>query len=236
MRWRRTDESWSNKRISFGRWGHREGLWDDRVEAWFALVEGDGKRPVGKLLAMEPLNPPDQEALIGFLVIHMLRDPSFVIGLRHHLHDMMDEAAKDAGMSFEDMARAAYATLFNRNDLYHYWSAPIVAARWAIVSSEEPVFVLPDSFCVRAGFGEGYRMIVPLTPTRCFVTLAETEDEKRVVPHPVEAEPDLARQISNLLVGAARLEFLSHETFNLVPNAAPSTLEMVLKSIEARIR
>jgi hypothetical protein len=235
-RWRRSGDDWDRRTIPFGRWGHREGLWDDRVEAWFMLVEGDGKKPLEMLLATEPLNPPQREALVGFLVIHMLRNPSLVLGLRHHLRDMMDEAAADAGMTFEDMARGAYATLFSNHELYRLWADPLFTSRWAIVSTDHPVFVLPDGFCARTAFGESYRLIVPLTPTKCFVTLAETDDGAGVVPSHVKADPELARGISSLLIDASRTEFLSHPEFALDPASSRPSFSDVLSDIQAKVR
>lgn len=212
-RWRKSAKGWTRGPLPFGRWGHRVGLWDDRVEAWFALIEADGKRPVEMLLRVEPLNPPQQKALVGFLVIHELRNPLLVEGLRERLRDLFEAGAAETGTSFDDMARAAYASLFEDKELYRAWAEPLFASQWAIVASRDPLFVLPDSFCVRGMVGGSPRVIVPLTPTRCFVTLAATEDDKRIVPFHLKADDDLARRISALLIGAARSEFLSHRDF-----------------------
>ena len=57
-------------------------------------------------------------------------------------------------------------------------------------------------------------MIVPLTPTDCFVTLPSLERHKRIVPYNLRADEDLGRRISLALVKATAEEFLSHPEFS----------------------
>lgn len=96
-RWRRSGETWSKDRILFGSWGHRQGLWSDRWEAYFGLLEGDAKRPLQMLLAVEPLNQPQQLAFVAHLVVHLLRNPRFVEGLRISMRGMIESAAVERG-------------------------------------------------------------------------------------------------------------------------------------------
>lgn len=235
-RWRRIDGDLTREKILFAAWGHREGLWDDRIEAYFGLLENDGKRPIQMLLAIIPLNPPQQEAFVAYIVIHMLRNPRFVVGLRTQLKGMYDEAARDAGIPFEEMARRAYASLFRQNKLYDAWARPIFLSRWAIVKSEEPLFVLPDTFCARSSVDGESKIIVPLTPTTCFVTLPSKEEEKRVVPFQVSADAGLARQISNLLIASAEVDFLAHRAFTLPETSTAMTFAEVLHQLEHLLR
>ena len=231
-RWRWAEGDLERDEILFGAWGHREGLWDDRIEAYFGLLENDGKLPIEMLLATIPLNPPQQEAFVAYLVIHMLRSPRFVLGLRAKLKDMLDEAARDAEVSFDEMARRAYASLFRQNEIYDAWARPILWSRWAIVTSEEPLFVLPDTFCARSAVDGDAKIIVPLTPTKCFVTLPSKEEEKRSVPFHVSADPELARRISSLLIASADVDFLAHRAFT--PSEVPTMLafDEVLDALE----
>jgi hypothetical protein len=161
-RWRRSGETWSKDRILFGSWGHRQGLWSDRLEAYFGLLEGDAKRPLQMLLAVEPLNQPQQLAFVAHLVVHLLRNPRFVEGLRIRMRGMIESAAVERGVSFEELARAAYETLYKNNKVYDACARPLLWSRWAIVSSPEPVFVLPDTFCARGVVDDTPRIIAPL--------------------------------------------------------------------------
>lgn len=72
LRWRRVDKGWSSASRSFGQWGFRPNLYSDWLEAYFGLL------PVQNLLNTRPLNAPQREALVGFLVIQLLRSPAFI--------------------------------------------------------------------------------------------------------------------------------------------------------------
>lgn len=214
MRWRQEHGEWLREHILFARWGHRRRVWSDRVEAYFGLLEGDAKRPIQQLLASEPLSPPQQEAFIAYLVIHLLRSPTFIDGLRQNLRQQLEEAAQATGTDVDAIGRSAYATLFCNNALYDRLARPLLWSQWAIVSSPDPVFVLPDTFCARGKVDGELRLIVPLTPRRCFVTLAAKEEKKRIVPFHHAADKDLAGGISQLLVQAAASEFLAERSFS----------------------
>ena len=59
------------------------------------------------------------------------------------------------------------------------------------------------------------RLIAPLKPTACFVTLPGVERQKRIVPRDVRADEDLSRRITLALMQAAATEFLSHPDFTV---------------------
>jgi hypothetical protein len=108
-------------------------------------------------------------------------------------------------------------------------------SRWAIISSEAPIFVLPDKFAVSGTTKDGLRMLVPLTPTACFVTLQDRESEKRFVPWTLRAEPRLAASISAALVNGAVNEFISHPSLELPSEEAPR-FQQLLDTITEAIR
>ena len=145
---------------------------------------------------------------------------------------MLQEAAKNADVSFEDMARGAYASLFQEHAVYDAYARPLLWSRWAIVKAKQPVFVLPDTFCLRGPVGDEHRVIVPLTPTKCFVTLPSKEEEKRIVPFHIAADQGLARQISNLLIASAQVDFLAHHSFVPDASAEPPSFGGVLDTLE----
>ena len=228
-RWRRGADGWSRDDILFARWGHRTRSWDDRLEAYFGLLEGDAKLPIQRLLATAPLNPPQQEAFVAYLVIHLLRNPALIDVLRRYNRQLLEDAAVAAGKGFDEMAQAAHGSLFRNNELYDRLARPLLWSKWAIVSSDAPVFVLPDAFCARGHVDGELRLVVPLTPYKCFVTLAAKEREKRVVPFHHAADPALAGSLSQLLVQAASSELLSDRGFSAgsVGGPAPSFNEVL---------
>ena len=224
LRWRRTSGGWTSARRGFGEWGYRRELYSDQLEAYFSLIDGDAKRPIEMLLEMYPLNSPQQEALIGFLVIQFLRNPYFIAALRGAVAPVIAEL----GLSDDpDMPRKAYESLYRNNEFYHRLAAPVMWSPWAIVRSECPVFVLPDTFGALASAVDGMRLIAPLTPTACFVTLPGLEQQKRIVPHAVRADEDLSRRISLVLTQAAAEEFLSHPDFRLLEGNAESPIGLL---------
>ena len=222
--WRRTPGGWTSSKRAYGTWGYREKLYSDPLEAYFGLLEGDAKRPIEMLIETHPLNAPQREALVGFLVIQFLRNPYTIAALQEAVAPVIAELGHGDD---PEMPRKAYESLYRNNGFYHRIAAPVMWSPWAIVRSERPVFVLPDTFCVRAGAMDGMRLIVPLTPTVCFVTLPGLEHQKRIVPHTVRADEDLGRRISSALAQTASEEFLSHLDFCPLESDAESPSDLL---------
>lgn len=225
-RWRRAGGGWSRATIPFGRWAYRQHLWSDRLEAYFALIEGEAKRPVQMLVRTIPLNPPQTQALVAYLVIHFLRNPRLIRALwRKTAGDLEDPDS--VGLSMEDMVQHVFDEVFTDTEVYSTFANPLMSSRWAVVATAEPIFVLPDTFCAYGHVGETLRVIAPLTPYKCFVTLPDTEEVKRIVPVHVTLEPDQAKALSALLVGTAEVEFLSEPRFRPPHQAAPGFLDVL---------
>lgn len=232
MRWRRTASGWSGALRGFGRWGYGHNLYSDRLEAYLALLEGDAKQPVEMLLDTRPLNGPQRESLVGFLIVQILRNPFLADKLREQMVPVIAELGYGDD---PEMAAKAYESLYSDNAFYHQLAHPVMWSRWALIKSPAPVFVLPDTFGARCDVGDGLRMIVPLTPNVCFVTLPGREQEKRVVPTWLTVDDALARRISNALIGSAAREFLSHPDFAPDLAAEHAELAELLRDIEAAV-
>lgn len=234
LRWRRSEKGWVSSPWGFGKWGYAHNLYSDRLEAYFGLLEGDAKEPIERLLDTKPLNSPQCEAFVGFLIIQLLRNPQFIEFVRRGI----DPVIAELGHSDDpQMLSKAYETIFQNNDLYHRLAHPVMCSRWAIVRSEAPVFVLPDTFGIRGLTSDGLRLIVPLTPTACFVTLPARESEKRIVPRHLTVDYHLAHRISSALVHGSAQEFLSHPTLRFEElEAAPfsTILQEIADAVAAR--
>ena len=224
LRWRRTSGGWSSARRGFGAWGYRRDLYSDRLEDYFSLLDGDAKRPIEMLLEMVPLNLPQREALVGFLVIQFLRNPYFIAELQQGVGPVIAELGYE---NDPEMPRKTYESLYRDNKFYDRLAAPLMWCPWAIVHAEQPVFVLPDTFAIRAGTENGMRLIAPMKPTVCFVTLPGVERQKRIIPRDVRADKDLIRRISMALMRAAATEFLSHPDFTLVESDTESPNDLL---------
>lgn len=232
MRWRRAGSGWKGALRGFGKWGFGHNLYSDRLEAYMALIEGDAKKPIEMLLDTRPLNGPQRQSLVGFLIIQILRSPFFADAIRQQLISVLAELGYDDS---PEMAAKTYEALYSENDFYHKLAHPVMWSRWALIKASRPVFVLPDTFGARSELGDGMRMIVPLTPTICFVTLPGHESEKRIVPSWLTVDEAFARRISAALIGSAAREFLSHPDF--VPDADIPDVSLgdLLLEIEAAI-
>lgn len=224
LRWRRTAEGWISSPRGFNSWGFRHNLYSDQLEAYFSLLEGDAKHPITMLLETRPLNAPQRDALVGFLVVQVLRNPFFIDGITRAIAPVI---AREGYADDPDMPRKAYESMYQNNELYDQFARPIMWSRWVIVKSELPLFVLPDTFGIRGDVGDGLRMIVPLTPRACFVTLSDRESEKRIVPRHLRAGEPLASKISAALAAFAQEEFISHPDFVPTDTAVPTLTELL---------
>jgi len=231
LRWHRSEAGWMSAPRGFGEWGYGKNLYSDWLEAYFALLEGDAKRPIEMLLDTRPLNAPQRESFVGFLIVQMLRNPSFIEAVQQWIAPVI---AREGYADDPTMAMKAFESMFHNNDFYDQISRPVMWSRWAVLKSEAPLFVLPDTFGARTDMGDGLRMLVPLTPNACFVTLPHREEEKCVVPFHLRTDETLGRRISSLLIQAARDEFLSHQDF--VPDETPAPrLDALLDEISQAI-
>lgn len=231
LRWRRAEAGWMSARRGFGEWGYRHNLYSDQLEAYFSLLEGDAKRPIQMLLDTIPLNEPQRDALVGFLVIQLLRNPQFIDAVHRGIAPAI---AQEGYADDAEMPSKAYESMFKNNKLYHQLAHPVMWSRWAIVKASSPTFVLPDTFGVRGTLDDGLRIIAPLTPNVCFVTLPHLESQKRIVPHCLSADEALAERISAALVNASTKEFLSHPDFKFQDAPSPVFREL-LNEIEQAV-
>lgn len=221
------------KEIPFGSWGFRKNLYSDSLEAYFGLLEGDAVRPIQMVLDVEPLNRPQREALIGFLVIQRIRNPHFMESIEKSVAPVV--ASEVGADKAEDKLymRAVYETLYSQNEFYDKLARPIMHSRWVIVRSETPDFVLPD-VCNLFGVHEGRQYVfMPLTPTDCLVVLPIVVKEPRIVPHYIKASNSMIRDVSYVLRCVAQSEFLSARdaSFSSVNEEPNKIIQRIILSI-----
>lgn len=199
----------SMKAIPVGSWGYEQNLYTDYLEAYFGLVEGDAARPIEMILNGIPLNSPQRESLVGFIVIQYLRNPLYVSELRKHIGPIVAAYEGIDKSQDDNYMKKLYEALYSENELYDKIARPILWSKWAMVRAENPLFVLPD-ISVVFGFHQSERYVfVPLTPKRCLIVLPERVSELRVVPYNIEASTDLLENITDVLEHTSSEEFLS---------------------------
>lgn len=202
-------------RTPVGSWGFRNNLYSDVLEAYFCLLEGDAARPIEMVLKVEPLNPPQREALIGFMVIQHIRNPHFMESLARLMSPFV--ANEIDGDKAKDKAymQQVYETLYNQNEFYDKLARPILFSHWVVVRSATPDFVLPDVCNLFGTYRDRQYVFMPLTPTDCLVVLPIAVEEPRIVPHYIKATVSMSRDISYVLQCSARDEFLSASSATL---------------------
>jgi hypothetical protein len=171
------------------------------------------------LLNVEPLNAPQREALVGFIVIQRLRNPHFIKSLERAIVPVVISEVGAEKAEDKEYMRAVYETLYEQNDFYDKLARPIIYSRWVVVRSENPEFLLPD-VCNLFGIYENKQYVVmPLTPSDCLIVLPIEIEKPRVVPHYIMASAAMARDISLMLSSAAKDEFLSKSDISLKTTA-----------------
>jgi hypothetical protein len=221
------------KKTPVGSWGFRQNLYSDHLEAYFGLLEGDAAVPIQLLLSVEPLNRPQREALVGFIIIQRLRNPHFMELLASSVAPVI---ASEVGQSKVDDAqymRSVYETLYSQNDFYDKLARPIMYSRWVVVRSESPDFVLPDVCNVFGSQNNRQYVLMPLTPKECLFVLPIEVGEPRIVPHYIKATESMTRDISYVLRCAAKEEFLSNScaTFDEANEEPNKVIQRIILSI-----
>jgi hypothetical protein len=214
-RWRKnaTGEYLPSPSQPFGKWGHARGLYSDKLEDYFGLVEGDATRPIAMLLASEPLNNPQRQALVGFLMIQQFRNPAFLSRLKAAMKPIVKAAIGEHRSEDDNYMQAVYETLFTNNDFYDRIARPVFWNTWVLLKSKGH-FVLPDTWGVLRSEPEPDSFYcAPLTPSVCFLSLPPREEQKRVLPITLEIGPGRAAQINEIMIGSSTREFLSDVDF-----------------------
>lgn len=200
-------------KIGLGQWGFAKNLYSDHLEAYFGLLEGDAVSPMQMLLNVEPLNKPQRESLIRFMVIQRLRNPQFMNALKYLMIPVIASEVGGGKEHDEEYMRSVYETLYQQNDFYNKLARPILYSKWVVVRSEEPKIILPDTCNIFGKYDECQYVIMPFTPTDCLVVLPMPVSDVPIVPHYVKADSTLAKDISVALVGGAKNEFLADKNF-----------------------
>jgi hypothetical protein len=211
-----SDGTIESKLMPVGSWGYQKGLYSDHLEAYFGLIEGDAARPIEMLLNTEPLNRPQREALIGFIVIQGIRNPFFMKHLRSNMTPIVSSLHGEAKSKDDVYMNLVYETLYDNNKFYDKIARPLMYSRWVMIHSEELKFVLPDVCHIYGTYEEKNYLIMPLTPKYCFIVLPEPLNKTRVVPHYIKASTSLERDISAALMTASVDSFLSDKALNII--------------------
>lgn len=108
-----------------GSWGFRKNLYSNRLEAYFGLIEGDAAKPIQMMLKVEPLNRPQREALIGFIIIQRIRNPYFIDKIERSVAPVVASEVGQNKAADKEYMRAVYETLYKQNHFYEKLAKPM---------------------------------------------------------------------------------------------------------------
>jgi hypothetical protein len=203
--------------VGYKTWGQESFIYSQSLERHFHLVETDASTAYSKLLDTIPLSEDERRHWIAYLVVQLLRTPSYIARsfprLRRLIIDRQIEYPKDVvGL------RNAYETLFTNDEVFASFYRVIVGRRWRFwvppagfefIRSDDPVLI------------EGsikqhtWRLVYPMTPFRCFVAGPEKrETQPTVVPLSETLSHDETRSVNVRIAGAARRSVVARISAN----------------------
>lgn len=196
------------KDTSFGTWGFVQNLYSNKLEAYFGLIEGDAAIPIQKVLKVEPLNKPQKQALVGFIVIQYIRNPVFIESHNEKLKPIIEQHYGVEKANDTEHVEFIYESIFNNHEVYRNLSKPLFDNQWVLVRSPQKAIVLPDTCNIFTSVNGEPLTVVPLTVSDCLVILPQKADE---YPWPwyITATPELERWLLCFLIEHSRAEFLS---------------------------
>jgi hypothetical protein len=167
------------------RWGAAPSLYTQDLEHLLGLIESDARRPYQKLVEIVPLDVMETRRWIAFLIAQLIRTPRF-IGSVLRFQKVWIESTGFTYPTTPAHLGQAYETLFKNNDLYAAYYRQISLRAWAVVRAADGLTFLKGDNPVVISAGpaeESWRLLYPLTPTRCFIAGPELESEpRRIIP------------------------------------------------------
>lgn len=164
-------------------WGATRSLYTQGLEHLLGLIESDARRPYQKLVDIAPLDDMETRRWIAFLISQLIRTPRFMSKSLHGQKAWIERTGFQYPTTPADLGRA-FETLFQNNDFYAVFYGRIIVRAWGVVrASDGLTFLKGDNpVVINGSTTEGtWRLLYPLTPTRCFITGPTLEDEGRPI-------------------------------------------------------
>lgn len=174
------------KKTNFGKFGKKQNIYSDKLEGYFHLLENDvTQHPFSKqnlfekLIHQVPMNKPEKESLIGFIVIHYLRNP-------YSFKKRFEELISQNNINTENYStQKLYETIFQNNELYAEITKNILINKWVLMKSDNEAFVLPDTAVYYKKEERGQIILFPISPMYCLIITpfedARNEKEKIIL-------------------------------------------------------
>ena len=198
----------NSKIISFSKWGFVRNLYSDWLEAYFGLIEGDASEPIRKIINCEPLNGPEKNALIGFIVIQHIRNPSFIEKYTQKLRPLVIEHYGLDKANELTHQRMIYESLYSNNDAYGNLAKSLHENQWVLIRSPNNKILLPDICNIFSSISAGTFIVAPITYKDCLFVLPGKSDGYPFSRY-ITATDELEHMLMNFIVSNCQSEFLS---------------------------
>lgn len=222
-----------SKDVGYRDWGRERFLYSQGLEDWFQLVESDAQIPYTKLLNIVPLSEQERRQWIAFLIVQIIRTPSFMLRILPELKRFI----KNGQIAFPTHAenlRVAYERLFSNNRFFAEFYRLISTRQWELwgsprngqfIRSDDPI-LLRGSVKQRT-----WQLIYPMTPFRCFVAGPNKEENPiTVVPKNVELADSQLWTLNKHIAKTARRSVIAQ------PLSDDSSFRAILKTSLAMAR
>lgn len=200
------------KKANFGKFGKKQNIYSDELEGYFHLLENDvTQHPFSKqnlfekLIHQVPINRLEKESLIGFIVIHYLRNP-------YSFKKRFEELILQNEINSEKFStQKLYETIFQNNELYAEMTKNILINSWVLMKSENESFILPDTAVYYKKEESGQIILFPISPMYCLLITpfedVRSEKEKIILKRQtLTLEESLV--VGNFLIQSAYEKFL----------------------------
>ncbi len=185
----------------FRSWGQVDFLYSQALERHLGLVEGDASPVYDKLLNMIPLSADEVRCWVAFIASQHMRTPHYrslvVRGLARHRFEEVRRARPE-------VLRRAYEQMFSANPIFKLYHRLVTGHEWLLlgapsgeqfIRADEPIWISTKS--------EPWRLVYPMTPTRCFVLAQRTSHRQTFAPVQQIGTADVNR-LNRLMATRAR--------------------------------
>jgi hypothetical protein len=195
----------SNRKSSFGQFGHKMNLYSNELEDYFSLTESKCISIIDKIIQIIPINIVEKTSLIHFIIIHYLRNPYYFKG---NFEELI--CSNNKNKSIQSM----YETLFNNKNLYDKMTGNILLNQWCLLKSESNMFILPDTSLLYLLENNEPFIMFPISRKYCLSILPFKDNrkkEEKIIPINMSLDIDDTLKIVKFFIDFTHNNFVSNE-------------------------
>jgi hypothetical protein len=217
--------------VGYKSWGYATFLYSQSLEHYLGLVEGDAKTSYDNLLDIIPLGEHDRRCWVAFLIVQLFRTPAFIAKNLPALKAVIESKGIEYPSDIASLRRA-YETLFTNNDVFASYYKTLTGLKWKLLTAPPgSQFIRADEPILTQGSinTKTWKLVYPMTPSKCFVVGPEAADPFVVVPENQKIDEATINRMNESLAKVARKTVIAQ------PSNGDSKLRAVLQpSLGAR--